>query len=304
MTTPQAPDLVRTMLHQPTASGGRRGFHKTVRAIDDRHENAQAFLGDFLRSGRETDLPRNTIIVRKTPHGSARNEEILWSWARTPSDGISWEWSQPVNGRQFLSFRDQVRRALQETRRLNNGDEAAETWLLRPGETVTNPRAAPPKESAIQTAYEFFAALAHAGNRVDFDPAKSRFTPANDQAHPIARDANRFLDAVEARCPAALAGQLGWSTQRITLRASRDAIFQSLHGLDEKLIIQSLQTQPPAGRPARPQARTALQQLLREADAEVENYRQETWQTVARNLQELGLKLYPHPAPDTKPLFT
>ena len=306
MTTAQAPEMVRITLHQPTASGGRKGFHKTVRSIDDKEPSAYAFLGDFIPSGREIDLPRHSIIVRKTPHGSVRNDESLWSWARTPDDGLSWEWSQPINGRQFLSFRDQVHQALQENRQRNGAHPATGDWLLRPGETVPNPQAAPPKESAILTGYQLFAALAQAAAQVDFNPAQNRFNPKNRQAGPIARDANRFMDAIEARCPAALAGRLGWNGQQLTLQASREAIFLAIYGLDETLLAQAAQTRPAPGRAAKPQTGDAIQQILKGADTEVDQYREEAWRTAARNLQELGLKLYRHPLnlKDTRIVFT
>lgn len=303
----EPPAMVRVTLHRPQASGGRLGFHKTVAAVDEEKKTAYAFIGNFIPNGREIDLPEGAIIVRKTPAGSARNEEFLWSWATVPPDGVSWQWSEPVSGRSFLTFRDAVKTALARANAGNGSRDYRDAWAIRPAETVPNPEAAPPKSAAVRNGPQFFAALANAGNGVSFDPAAGRFRadPAgNGDAAGAARDANRFLDALEARCPATLAGHITWNGQGLAVQASRKAMFQAIYGLDEELLKKAVRNREgPKRRPADAGLREAIERTIQESAAAIEKYRNETWQAAERNLYGLDLKLYPHPLNDTRIIY-
>lgn len=295
--------MVRVTLHQPSASGGRRGFHKTVVAVGGEKKNAYDFTGEFIPNGRETDLPEGGIIVRKTPAGSVRNGEQLWSWAKVPPDGISWQWSAPVNGRNFLTFRDAVKTALEQEARQYGSPDQAGSWIIRPAGTVPDAGAQPPRSSAVQNGPQFFAALNAAGNGLRFDPGAGRFKAEAGDAARSARAANRFLEALEARCPAALGGHLRWNGQGLTIQASRRAVFQPVYGLEEEMLRQAARNGTPSRPPADPRLKEAIERTLQESAAAIEQYREEAWQAAERNLGGLDLKLYPHPLKDTKIVY-
>jgi len=112
--TEQAQQTVRIRPQVGTASGRRQGWIKHVVQVDESRPNGYAFDGDFLRAGRETDLPVGAILIRVDPCGSVKNGwkeghvlrlEADGELTELTDDGLNWY-------DDFLTIRDTVTEAL------------------------------------------------------------------------------------------------------------------------------------------------------------------------------------------------
>ena len=123
-----SPEKVRIFLATPTGpSGNRTGFYKLVQEVQEERHNGYDLIGEFIAPRTETEVPTGAVMIKKTPAGSNRYQSHTWALALVPEDGTSWEWSEPVSHRRFLTFRDQVKKALEQTRNPENNPSREET---------------------------------------------------------------------------------------------------------------------------------------------------------------------------------
>lgn len=107
-----------------TASGRRTGWVKHVTSVDPDATNGYGVHGEFLRAGKEVELPAGAVILRVDPEGSVRR---AWQSARVfrlveggagdgkpvglaegePNDELDWN-------ADFLQVRDLLVKALGE----------------------------------------------------------------------------------------------------------------------------------------------------------------------------------------------
>ena len=107
-------DMIRIHITHSRASGKRRGWHKHVTGVDTTKRNGYAFDGQFLASG-EQDLPLGAIVIEQEPTGSVKNWGKRGIAYEVTPDGLEEfarcdDWT-----REFLTFRDAVAEALQDT---------------------------------------------------------------------------------------------------------------------------------------------------------------------------------------------
>lgn len=113
--------LTRLIWKQPTGSGRRTGWARTVRNIDMQQRGAKAFLGEYLRDGVETELAVGTLVVEVAPIGSVKNGFDGARICRVTADGELapcacstdgyWDWRK-----HWLSIRDAVIEELTQDR--------------------------------------------------------------------------------------------------------------------------------------------------------------------------------------------
>ena len=108
--------LARHTLFSPILTRKRHGFHKLVLAVNEDYANGYAFsIGMFIPDGVEVDLPIGGIMVRKIPIGPVTRPSATWAYAHVPNHGETWEWSKEYSAKQFLTFRDIVAIAVDES---------------------------------------------------------------------------------------------------------------------------------------------------------------------------------------------
>lgn len=94
---------------QPTASGRRTGWARTVDGVNYDVRGAKSFEGEYLRDGEEVDLPNGAIVVEVSPQGSIKN-----GWQAATAYVVDGEELVPRIEdehdwrKDFLSFRDAV----------------------------------------------------------------------------------------------------------------------------------------------------------------------------------------------------
>lgn len=113
-------DKVRIKVKVQTNSGHRKGFYKLVTKVDESKNNGYAFIGDFLNSGTEYDVPIGSVLVEKAPEGSVKNAWNSGNCSIVGVDGIQYtvhpndkkyyRWEK-----EFLSFRDLVAKVVAMT---------------------------------------------------------------------------------------------------------------------------------------------------------------------------------------------
>ena len=101
---------VRVYIEAEMGSRGRRSWTKAITAVDPGGRLGYSFLGKFLDDG-QTDLPEGVILVRNSPKGSTRKPKSWWTWTQVRPGKL--RWSEPIDGKHFLDFRDQVTEALE-----------------------------------------------------------------------------------------------------------------------------------------------------------------------------------------------
>lgn len=111
---------VRITVNVQTNSGNRRGFYKLVTKVDESKNNGYAFIGDFLNSGTEYDVPVGSVLVEKAPEGSVKNAWNSGNCSIVGVDGIQYT-VHPKDKKEyrwekeFLSFRDLVAKVVAMT---------------------------------------------------------------------------------------------------------------------------------------------------------------------------------------------
>ena len=305
------PKTVRVVLNTPR-KGRREGFHRLVKEVDPTKRSAYAFIGDRLESGYELDLPVGAIIVRRTPDGSNQHPQDTFQYTKVLPEGEAWQWSEPRTKRTFLTFRDEVAQALAEGR--DDMEEDTGSGENGPGQprrpAEMTPESLPPVTGRILNASQMYGHLDHIlaePGKIAFDQASQTFIPdggpeTDPRDENIIADINVFLRNVGLRCPRYLAGRMGFDGAHITLRASQQDMFKAIHGVDLDQARELLQNAYDPENTANPKALTALQKAVDSAQTETGRFREETWRTVAQNLEGLGLKLGSTPLPDTKKL--
>ena len=94
-------------------SRGRRTWTKAVTAVDSGGVLGYSFLGEKLWEGQH-DLQEGTILVRNSPGGTTRKPRTKWTWTQVEPGRL--RWSDPVDSRKFLDFRDEVTQVLELAR--------------------------------------------------------------------------------------------------------------------------------------------------------------------------------------------
>lgn len=102
------PEFHRTMLHRPKGPGQRTGSHRLVFSVDPNRKDGYAFIGEFINSDVEVDLPVGTLIVRQSPNGSNTHPTTTWAYTFVPPQDKEWQWSEEVDRAFFLTFRDTI----------------------------------------------------------------------------------------------------------------------------------------------------------------------------------------------------
>jgi hypothetical protein len=115
---------VRVYIETQIGSRGRRSWTKAVTAVNPRGRFGYSFLGKFLDDG-QTDVPEGAILVHNSPKGSTIKPRTKWTWTRVRPGKL--RWSEPMDSRHFLDFRDQVTEAL-ELAMAGGGENEPEPW--------------------------------------------------------------------------------------------------------------------------------------------------------------------------------
>lgn len=101
-------NTVRVKISIPTSSGNRKGWAKWVQKVDTTKTNGYGFIGDFLNTGKEYDLPVGAVVVMTSPEGSVKNGWTDGYCYRVTPNGLK-QVSNPINYfTNFLTFRDLV----------------------------------------------------------------------------------------------------------------------------------------------------------------------------------------------------
>ena len=106
-------EYIRVYIEADMRSRGKRTWTKAVTAVDPGGPLGYAFLGRKLWEGQH-DLQEGTVLVRNFPGGTARHPRTKWTWTRVEPGRL--RWSDPIDSRKFLDFRDEVAQALELAR--------------------------------------------------------------------------------------------------------------------------------------------------------------------------------------------
>ena len=104
---------IRIFIEADMRSRGRRTWTKAVTAVDSGGVLGYSFLGEKLWEGQH-DLQEGTILVRNSPGGTTRKPRTKWTWTQVEPGRL--RWSDPVDSRKFLDFRDEVTQVLELAR--------------------------------------------------------------------------------------------------------------------------------------------------------------------------------------------
>lgn len=108
---------VLTEIQAGNASGRRVGWAKHVTGVDPEGKNGYAFSGEFIKTGREVELPEGAFILHVDPAGSVKNSRKEAYITRLQADGSEerlhegeYDWRD-----EFISLRQVVEGALSGT---------------------------------------------------------------------------------------------------------------------------------------------------------------------------------------------
>ena len=252
--------MARLFFAKPKSSGGRIGFYKHVTSVDRTKKTAWAFRGTFLQGEIEEDFPVGDVLVRKTPGGSSKNNSGLDTWEYTfiPSEEDTWEWTDKMEGKRFLTFRDQVERAVEQAKLNWEQHKAENPELYATAGDVTTDQSTSPEdrqernpEDRQERNPEDRQGLEKTGTELDealetvrqeyrgmiaFDTKKGGFYASGPRPGAKIRAslerANTVLETVRKILPHGLGGAIRWNGRHMTLTLDREEIFRTNHGME------------------------------------------------------------------------
>lgn len=288
--TPSLTPTTRHRLPSPATTGRRKGFHRIVTQVTEGNTNANAFQGPYIPDNEETDLTPASVVVRKTPGGSARNPLNAWHYAHVPPKGQPWHWNGPYRDEDFLTFRDAVKQALITQPTLTQ---------FQPPHFIQTLLATPPRPADTPTLQDFRSSMETLLNlpgilHVTYDPASNILLPvtADNQEHhqsrPLLQLANRTFQNLTLNLPDFVRDQLSWTDLAGAITLPDEVVFQAYFGLPMSLMtLENTQPSPP------PDTLVAdsLSLTLAAALTRIPPYRAQLWQALQHYLSTSGFRL-------------